>query len=110
MPFETAVKLYSECDSKDKLGDIGNFRFKFVVIDAFARAAFAMQVGQLSDIVTTDLGYHIIKVTDRIAPKTLSTYESVRDDVRVVWALDVELMQQIITHQRKNSKIEVFLN
>lgn len=107
--FENAVKQYSECPSKDKLGDLGNFPYKFVVVEPFAKAAFAMKVGQISDIVTTDFGYHIIKVTDRIEPKTPSTYEAVRDSVREIWAHDVELVPQIITHQRKNSKIEVFL-
>ncbi len=109
LDFTTAVKQYSECPSKDKLGDIGNFPYKFVVVQPFAKAAFAMKVGEISNIVTTDFGYHIIKVTDRIEPKTPSTYESVKDMVREIWAQDVELYQQIITHQRKNSKIEVFL-
>jgi parvulin-like peptidyl-prolyl isomerase len=107
--FENAVKQYSECPSKDKLGDIGNFPYKFVVVESFAKAAFAMKVGEISPIVTTDFGYHIIKVTDRVEPKTPSTYESVKDSVREIWAHDVELMQQIITHQRNNSKIEVKL-
>jgi parvulin-like peptidyl-prolyl isomerase len=107
--FENAVKLYSECPSSKHLGDLGKIAFKFNVIESFAKAAFAMKVGEISGVVTTDYGYHIIKVTDRIVPKELSTYESVRDMVREVWAHDVELMQQIITHQRKNSKIEVLL-
>jgi parvulin-like peptidyl-prolyl isomerase len=110
--FENAAKTYSDCptkDRKDSPGDIGPFPFKFVVVDAFARAAFGLKVGEMSGIVTTDFGYHIIKVTDRSQPKTLSTYESVHDAVREIWSQDVELYQQIIAHQRKNSKIEVLL-
>jgi parvulin-like peptidyl-prolyl isomerase len=113
MTFEAAVKQYSECPSKDNKkeapGDLGLFPFKFVVVEPFAKAAFAMKIGAVSGIVTTDFGYHIIKVTDRTQPKEGSTYEAVRDAVREIWAQDVELYQQIIGHQKKNSKIEVFL-
>jgi parvulin-like peptidyl-prolyl isomerase len=107
--FDAAAKQYSDCPSKDKGGDIGPFPYKFIVVETFARAAFSLKIGEMSDVVATDFGYHIIKVTDRNQPKELSTYESVRDAVRDIWSQDVELYQQIIAHQRKNSKIEVFL-
>jgi parvulin-like peptidyl-prolyl isomerase len=108
--FEAAAKQYSDCPSKEKAGDIGQFPYKFVVVESFARTAFSMKVGEVSPIVTTDFGYHIIKVTDRTQPKELSSYDAVRDAVREIWAQDVELYQQIITHQRKSSKIEVLLH
>jgi parvulin-like peptidyl-prolyl isomerase len=107
--FEAAAKQYSECPSKDKGGDIGPFPYKFVVVEPFAKAAFGMKVNEMSGVVATDFGYHVIKVTDRSQPKEASTYESVREAVREIWAQDVELYQQIISHQRKNSKIEVLL-
>jgi parvulin-like peptidyl-prolyl isomerase len=112
MTFEAAVKQYSECPSKDKKdapGDLGPFPYRFVVVEPFAKAAFAMKIGEVSGIVRTEFGYHIIKVTDRTQPKEASTYESLREAVREVWAKDVELDRQIIEHQKKNSKIEVFL-
>src|SRR5262249_2630087 len=99
--FEEAAKQYSDCPTKDKGGDIGPFPFKFVVVDAFARAAFSLKVGEVSNVVATDFGYHIIKATDRSQPKELSTYASVRDAVRDIWAQEVELYQQIVNHQRK---------
>jgi parvulin-like peptidyl-prolyl isomerase len=109
LTFEAAVKQYSECPSKDKAGDIGLFPYKFVVVEPIAQAAFAMKIGAVSGVVTTEYGYHILKLTDRTQPKETSTFETVRDAVREVWAMDVELSQQIIAHQRKNSKVEVFL-
>jgi parvulin-like peptidyl-prolyl isomerase len=107
--FEAAVKQYSDCPSKEKAGDIGEFPYRFAVLEPIARATFAMKIGELSGVITTESGYHIFKVTGRTQPKELSTYESVRDIVRLVWAQDVELYQQIISHQRKNSKIEILL-
>jgi parvulin-like peptidyl-prolyl isomerase len=109
--FEAAAKQYSECDeSKRKAGDIGFFPYRFRVVEPFARAAFSMKVGDISGIVASEHGYHLIKVTDRTQPKELSTFESVRESVREIWAMDVELYQQIISSQRKNAKIEVFLH
>ena len=35
------------------------------MFEAFERAAFSTQVGQVSPVVRTDVGFHIIKVTDR---------------------------------------------
>jgi parvulin-like peptidyl-prolyl isomerase len=109
-PFEVAARQWSDCPTKDKGGDIGPFPYKFKVVDAFARAAFSLKIGEMSGVVETEFGYHIIKVTDRTQPKMLSTYESVRDAVRDIWSQDVELYDQIIAHQRKNSKIEVILH
>jgi parvulin-like peptidyl-prolyl isomerase len=109
LDFAAAATKYSECPSKDKGGDIGQFPYKFVVVEPFARAAFALKVGQVSDIVTSDFGYHVIKVTDRTQPKDVLPYEQIRESVREVWAQDVELMQRVLTEQRKNSKIEVYL-
>jgi parvulin-like peptidyl-prolyl isomerase len=107
--FEAAAKQYSDCESKDRGGDVGTFPYKFVVAEEIARPAFSMKVNEISPVLTTASGYHIVKVTQRNEPKERSTYESVRDAVREIWSQDVELYQQIIAHQRKNSKIEVLL-
>jgi parvulin-like peptidyl-prolyl isomerase len=112
MPFEAAVLKYSQCptkENKERPGDVGPFQYKFDVVDSFARAAFSMKINDVSGVVATDYGYHIIKVTDRSQPKQASTYESVREAIREIWSQDVELYQRIITEQRKASKIEVFL-
>jgi hypothetical protein len=48
-------------------------------------------------------------VTDRTQPKDVQPYEQIRESIREVWAQDVELFQRILAEQRKNSKIEVYL-
>jgi peptidyl-prolyl cis-trans isomerase C len=112
MTFDQAVLKYSQCptrDNKDRpVGDIGPFQYKFDVVDAFAKAAFALKVNEISGVVATDYGYHIIKVTERSAAKP-STYEAVKEAVREIWSQDVELYQRMIAEQRKTSKIEVMV-
>ncbi|MBI1832118.1 MAG: peptidylprolyl isomerase [Planctomycetes bacterium] len=104
--FEEAAKKYSDCPSKEKGGDIGQFPYKFVVVPEFAKAAFSMKKGELSDVVTTNYGLHLIWVTDRTAGE-LSTFDGIKDTVREVWAQDEDLYQRILVDQRKNGAVKV---
>ena len=61
--FEDAVKQYSDdAGSADRLGSVGKFH-RQDMDPAFSAAAFALRVGQVSDVVETPFGFHIIKRT-----------------------------------------------
>lgn len=61
--FEDAVKQYSDdAGSADRRGSVGKFR-RQDMDPAFSAVAFALRVGQVSDIVETPFGFHIIKRT-----------------------------------------------
>jgi hypothetical protein len=63
LPFEEAAKKYSDdAGSKDLGGAIGNFE-RNAMPASFSTATFAMKVGEISEVVETPRGFHIIKRT-----------------------------------------------
>jgi peptidyl-prolyl cis-trans isomerase C len=61
--FAAVAKENSDCPSAAQGGDLGLFS-RGKMVPAFESAAFDMKVGDISDIVETQFGYHIIKVTE----------------------------------------------
>ncbi|TCO74531.1 peptidylprolyl isomerase [Marinisporobacter balticus] len=78
--FEEAAKEYSECPSKTNGGDLGYFE-KGNMVPEFEAAAFALEIGAISDLVKTQFGYHIIKVEDR-KEASVMPFEKVQDQIK----------------------------
>jgi peptidyl-prolyl cis-trans isomerase C len=104
--FAEAAKKYSQCVSAKDGGDIGYFPRKQVVDEAFAKAAFAMKVGDLSEVVQSDYGMHLIKVTDRKAGQP-SEYAKVKEAVKELYMDD--MWNALLQEQRKAAHVEVNL-
>jgi len=80
--FAELAKEYSQDPgTKDKGGDLGWFS-RGKMVPEFDDAAFALEeIGEVSDIVKTSYGYHIIKLTGR-KPAHTPTLDEVKDQVR----------------------------
>jgi peptidyl-prolyl cis-trans isomerase C len=78
--FTELASQHSECPSKAKGGDLGQFE-RGKMVKPFEEAAFSLKKGEVSEIVETPFGYHLIKVTEIQTPRVM-TLDEVKDKVR----------------------------
>ena len=62
--FAYYAKTYSLCPSGQNGGDLGYFS-RGQMVQPFEDAAFELPVGEVSEPVGTQFGWHLIKVTDK---------------------------------------------
>ncbi|SPD75115.1 PpiC-type peptidyl-prolyl cis-trans isomerase [uncultured Desulfobacterium sp.] len=75
--FAALAKELSQCPSAAKGGDLGYFS-RGQMTKPFEDAAFAMAPGEVSNIVETDFGFHLIKIADK-KPESVMAYEDIKD-------------------------------
>jgi peptidyl-prolyl cis-trans isomerase SurA len=63
-PFDLVAAKYSQSSEASRGGDIG-FIERGVIIPELESVAFSLPVGKLSEVIETDIGFHIIMVVDK---------------------------------------------
>lgn len=104
--FAALAKEYSIDGSAQNGGDLDYFP-KGKMVKPFEDAAFALEIGEVSDIVETDYGFHIIKLTDKIT----DAFEEIKDYVVSVMYNDIyqtkldeiKAEMEIVTYPKKLS-------
>ncbi|MDT8715710.1 peptidylprolyl isomerase [Clostridium sp. 19966] len=77
LDFAEAAVEYSTCPSNQRGGDLGFFT-RGQMVPEFEAAAFALNVGEVSEPVKTQFGYHIIKLEEK-KPAAEKDYEAVKN-------------------------------
>ncbi len=95
--FARLARENSQDGSAQQGGDLNYFP-RGQMVPAFEEVAFALKPGQISDVVTTQFGYHIIKVTDRKPASTIA-FEQVTDRIK-----------QYLTDQGKQEHVKTFID
>lgn len=106
MDFASAAKAYSQDASGPMGGNLGLIPRKYALEEPLASAAFKLAPGQISDVIETEMGIHLLRVNERKDGK-LSDFTKIKDDVRDFCS--EEFFQDTLTRQRKTARIEVFL-
>lgn len=107
--FATVAKGNSTCPSSQQGGDLGFFG-KGQMVPAFEKAAFAMKTGDVSEVVETQFGYHIIKVTDKKNAETVSFKDAKpRIDDYLKGQKVNEAVSAYLEEARKQAKIDILM-
>jgi peptidyl-prolyl cis-trans isomerase C len=107
--FAALAKEVSDDGSKENGGDLGFFP-RGRMVAGFEEAAFNLQPGQMSGIVRTQFGYHVIKVEERKASRAL-TFDEAKAQVKedLTREQTYERYQQYVAGLRSKAKVEVML-
>ncbi len=102
--FAAYAKEYSTCPSKKDGGDLNFFPRAGAMVEPFAKAAFALKPFEMSDVVATEFGYHLILVTQR-QQGTPKKFEQVKEDVRMLYAM--RLREAVIAQMKPKAQITI---
>jgi peptidyl-prolyl cis-trans isomerase C len=107
--FAKLAQQHSQDGSAAQGGDL-NYFAKGAMVAEFDKVAFELKPGQISDVVTTQFGYHIIKVIDRKPGRTVPFEES-SPQIKQFLAEQKKQQHQeaFIEGLKKKSKIEVLI-
>jgi peptidyl-prolyl cis-trans isomerase C len=107
--FAALAKEFSQCPSGSKGGDLGYFR-RGQMVKAFEEAAFALKRGEVSDLIETKFGYHLIKAIDK-KPETTIAFEEIKSKLgRYLKQNKVqEEVRQYVEKLKEKVKVERFL-
>lgn len=109
MDFEALARARSEGPSAADGGDLGFFR-RGQMVPAFDRVVFGLKVGEVSEPVRTDFGWHVIKVEERRAvdvPKFEELKEQLAEKLRR--EKTEKFVEQYVAELRQNAIVQVKL-
>ena len=107
--FAALAKEFSQGPSSANDGDLGYFR-RGQKLKPFEDAAFALKPGEVSDLIETRFGYHLIKVIDK-KPVTTIPYEDIKERIEQ-YLKNKKVQEEVGLYVKKlkeDAKVERFL-
>jgi peptidyl-prolyl cis-trans isomerase C len=107
--FAELAKANSTCPSSKQGGDLGVFG-QGQMVPEFEKAAFALKPGDISEVVETKFGYHIIKLTERKDTESVP-FETAKERINEYLKGQKigEAVSAFLATARKDAKIELLL-
>jgi parvulin-like peptidyl-prolyl isomerase len=105
--FEEIARKRSDCPSGKSGGELPWFPRKGMMAEAFAAAAFDLKEGELSQVVETEFGYHVLVVVERKPGEKTARFEDSVDDVKSAYAEDLRRTE--VARLRKKADIKILL-
>lgn len=107
--FEQLAREHSDCDSSSEGGKIGTVR-RGESVPPFETAAFSLADGEVSDVVKTQYGYHLIKVHGHHEPEAIS-FERARPKLQhaLQHAALQEALEKVIEEGRRHATIQIMI-
>lgn len=104
--FGNLAKEFSDSVYAEKLGDMGYIK-QGEMMNKIDDVIFKLNIGQVSDVIKTDLGFHIFKVED-ISPEELPTFEQVSEEAeRRIYLIKMkERLDKMVEKLRADAYIE----
>jgi len=103
--FADQARQKSACPSKEQGGDLGFFPRSGTMVEPFAKVAFALKPYEVSGVVTTRFGNHLILALERRPGAKEVKFEDAKDDVKDIFA--GRLREGLIADLRPKSKIVI---
>ncbi|MBA2174570.1 peptidylprolyl isomerase [Halobacillus locisalis] len=110
--FDTLASEYSQDGSAQQGGKLGYFSVGKMT-PKFEDAAYALEVGEVSDPVQTQFGYHIIKVTDKRDVEDVESFEEAKADIKrtiTSQKIDQAALQEKMNQMMQEAEIDVKLD
>lgn len=108
LDFSEAAQKYSTCPSKERGGDLGSFG-RGRMVPEFEEAAFNLNEGEMSGLVQTQFGFHII-LTDKKTEGAEKAYEEVEGEIKQALMREKQTVVYSTKVEDLKSKFKVELN
>ena len=95
---KVAAEVSTDTGSKDNGGDLGWFG-KGQMVPEFEAAAFSLPIGQISQPIKSQYGYHIIQVlAHNVVPLDASAYDQARQKAFSDWLTQARITYKVVTY------------